>query len=87
MTAEARSEEAFIAQVRSLRTLCEAIFQRSNLISTDFADCSAWNVERTFWQGEGGVLIQFAISHHALGKLMTEEAQKALETLLAEKSK
>ena len=61
------------------------IFGRNNLIGTDFEDVSAWKIDRKFLQtSSGGILIQFAISHHALEKIATEELDKALATLLEE---
>ena len=46
------------------------IFGRNNLIGTDFEDISVWNIDREFVQASaGGILIQFAISHHALAKI------------------
>ena len=61
------------------------IFGRNNLIGTDFEDVSAWKIDRKFVQtSSGGILIQFAISHHALEKIATEELDKALAALLEE---
>ena len=72
-------------RIQALRTLCAAIFGRSNLIGTDFADVDAYNIERRFSQGESGVLLQFSISSHALGKIASKEVGDALKTLLAGK--
>ena len=69
----------------ALWRLCQAIFgPRSNLIGTDFADVQLWVVERKFPQDANGVVIQFAISNHALEKVIaTQESADALECLLA----
>jgi hypothetical protein len=57
------------------------------LIGSDFADISAWTVKREFPQDPGGgMLIQFSISHHALGKIYdSEETVRAVEVLLGER--
>ena len=40
-------------------------------------------VKRDFAQGDEGVRIQFTVSWHALGKVLTAESDEALEVLLA----
>lgn len=79
---------ANMSKERALQVLCARIFDRNNLIGSDFADVSAWTVERKFTQDRGGgMLIQFAISHHALGKVHdSEESVKAAEVLLGDQS-
>ncbi len=55
---------------RAVQQLGRIIFGRNNLIGTDFEDAKALRIERKFTQdSHGGVLIQFSISNHALGKL------------------
>ena len=67
----------------ALQKLCGVIFGRNNLVGTDFRDILAWNVERKSVQEvEGGVLIQFVITNHALGKLDFSGTHDALELLL-----
>ena len=68
-------------KVRALMTLGKAVFDRNNLIVTDFEDTKAFQIEREFSQGQTGVLIQFSISHHALGKIATADTCKALDVL------
>lgn len=60
-------------QVEALRTLCAAIFGRNNLIGSDFADVKAWQVKRKFEQDSNGVLVQFCISNHAIGKVTSSQ--------------
>ena len=68
---------------RELQRVGRYIFGRNNLIGTDFEDVSAWQIDRKFVQtSAGGILIQLAISHHALGKIATEELDEALAALL-----
>ena len=57
----------------------------TNLIGTDFELASAVKVETEFIQdpGNSGVLLQFAISNHAIGKL-DGAGHDALITLLPE---
>ena len=67
---------------QAVKKLC-GLIGRGNMIASDFADMKAWEVERPFPQDSGGgVLVQFTISHHALGKLAPQELQEALDTLL-----
>ena len=72
-------------KIHALRDLGEAIFGRNNLIGSDFDDVDARVVERKFEQDSRGVRIQFCISTHALGKVMSKEASAALDILLDEK--
>ncbi len=63
---------------------CESLFN-ANLIPTDIEDAVAHRVEgRDFWQGRGGVPIEFTVSHHMIGKLSDDDAHKALELLLGD---
>ena len=67
---------------RAVQQLGRIIFGRNNLIGTDFEDAKALRIERKFTQDpHGGVLIQFAISNHALGKL-DPKVHDALDGLL-----
>ena len=66
---------------RALQVLAKALFCKSNLIGSDFKRASAVDVNIEFPQGSGGVFIQFAVSHHALGKVITEEVSEALKVL------
>ena len=68
----------------ALKKLC-GLIGRGKLMGSDFADIKAWKVERPFPQDDsGGVLIQFTISHHALGHISpAQEKQEALEVLLS----
>ena len=77
-----------MSKERALRVLCARIFGRNNLIGSDFADVSAWTVKQKFPQDPGGgMLIQFSISHHALGKIYdSEETVRAAEVLLGDES-
>ena len=79
MTKENKERE----KARALQKACREIFGRNNLIGTDFDDAKALRVERPFLQdSRGGVLLQFTISNHALGKIMTKELHDALNVLL-----
>ncbi len=69
-------------QIAALRKLGAALFGRNNLIGTDFADARASRVVSQFVQDGAGIHIQFAVSNHALGKVMTREVSEALDTLL-----
>ena len=54
---------------RALQKLCKVIFGPNNLTGTDFRDVMAWRVKRQSAQElEGGVLIQFVVTSHALGR-------------------
>ncbi len=70
-------------QVKALKQVVgRLLVDRSNLIGTDFADVSASKTEREFPQDTGGgVLIQFAVSHHAIGKLGDPSLADALKTM------
>lgn len=70
-------------KVDALKKLGAALFVRNNLIGTDFEDVAAELVSRDFEQGDEGVRIQFTVSTHALGKVLTEDSAEALEFLLA----
>ena len=73
-------------RTQAVRILCSRIFGRNNLISSDFEDVDVWKVEREYTQtSSGGVLVQFSISLHALGKIMDEEAHDALVALMQDK--
>ena len=75
-------------KTRALRTLCAKIFGRNNLIESDFEDVSVWRIERHFEQdSHGGLLIQFSISYHALGKIMDAKTDDALLELYSDKYK
>ena len=51
--------------------------------STYFEDAKALRIERKFTQdAHGGVLIQFSISNHALGKIASTALYEALDNLL-----
>ena len=68
---------------RALRLVGRTIFGRNNLIGTDFAGVSAREVDTEFEQdSSGGIRVCFSVSHHALGKIMTEELSEALDRLL-----
>lgn len=70
-------------QIEALWTLCAAIFGRNNLIDSDFADVKAWQVKRRFSQDSNGVLIQFCISNHAIGKVTSsQEIADAIDVLV-----
>ena len=70
------------AQIQAVRTLCSAIFGPNNLSATDFADVRAWQIARRFSQDNNGVMIQFCVSNHALGKVTNEDVKAALGVLL-----
>lgn len=70
-------------QFVALKKLGAALFGKNNLIGTDFKDVAAEEVKRDFVQGDNGVRIQFTVSSHALGKVLTAESAEALEFLLA----
>lgn len=73
-------------RTRAVRILCSRIFGRNNLIESDFEDMDAWKVQREYKQASsGGVLVQFSISLHALGKIMDDEAHDALVVLMQDK--
>lgn len=69
-----------------LQSLGRLIFGRNNLIGSDFAHAKAWEIKHEFPQDPGGgVLIQFAVSYHALGKLaMSEQDADAKQAALSE---
>ena len=68
---------------RAVQQLGRIIFGRNNLIGTDFEDAKALRMERKFTQdAHGGVLIQFSISNHALGKIASASLYEALDNLL-----
>ena len=72
---------------RALQKLCKVIFGRNNLIGTDFLDVMAWRVERqSIQEFGGGVLIQFVVTNHALGKVANQDVEEALGILLPEGS-
>ena len=70
-------------QFVALKKLGAALFGNNNLTGTDFKDLAAKRVKRAFQQGDEGVRIQFTVSSHALGKVLTAESAEALEFLLA----
>ena len=81
------SKQLEMSTGRAAKELCRIIGGRNNLVGTDFADGKAWKIKRPFAQDpEGGYLIQFAISHHAIGKLSSPELQTVIETLLGKNS-
>ena len=59
----------------ALKEVCRAIAGFSNAIPTDFHGIKAWEINRKFTQGEGGLLIQFAISNHAIGKAVRSQEE------------
>ena len=68
---------------RALLELGRIIFGRNNLIGSDFEDAKALRIKRKFVQDSaGGILIQFSVSCHALGKVDSKELGDALEKLL-----
>ena len=67
-----------------MKTICAALFGRNNLIGTDFADLKAERKDHEFCQDSAGVVFQFCVSNHALGKVMTEDVSDALNKLLTE---
>lgn len=68
---------------RALQKLCKVVFGRNNLTGTDFRDVMAWRVKRQGAQElEGGVLIQFVVTSHALGKVANQDVNDALDVLL-----
>ena len=70
-----------LTKEQALQALGRALFGKNNLIASDFQQTSAKNVKLNFLQDSEGVLIQFAVSHHALGKALDQEAYDALEVL------
>ena len=64
--------------------LCEAILCSKNLmIKSEIEDVSVWKIKGGFPKNRPeGILIQFAISDKVLEKALTEETQKALQTLI-----
>ena len=70
-------------QFVALKKLGAALFGSNNLTGTDFKDVTVQQVSRDFQQGDEGVRIQFTVSSHALGKVLTAESDEALEVLLA----
>ena len=68
--------------VRSLRAIGLAVCGRNNLISSDFADVSAVEMEREFSQGVHGVRITFTVSNHALEKVSSEAVSDAINALV-----
>ena len=66
---------------RNLQTLCNALFGRNNLISSDFDDIKVWRVDWDFDQSQMGRRIQFVVSDNATGKIMTDELLEALQAL------
>ncbi len=74
----------------TLRTFLQGVFGRNNLIGTDFIGIRAWHIDddkritTKFVQSTGGaVLVQFAISTHALGKLSRGTQERARELITA----
>ena len=74
-TDEARRRQA-------IQKIGKILFGRNNLIPSDFADARAFEVERPFFQDRAGVLIQFVVSHHALGKIEDGTLGETIELLL-----
>ena len=70
-----------------LRKLGPALFGHNNLMGSDFADVSAYRVNRDFPQDQTGILIQFVVSNDAVGKIHSEDVSEALATLLDGTSK
>ena len=68
-------------KIRALQTLGAALFGRNNLIGSDFDDVGAWKVERKFAQDGNGILIQFSVAWHAIGKVQSAEVSEALDVL------
>ena len=68
-------------KTKALRTMGAAIFGRNNLIDSDFEDVGAWRIQRTYPQDGNGILIQFSISWHAIGKVQSTEVSDALDIL------
>ena len=73
----------------TLKAFLQGVVGRSNLVGTDFIGIRAWDVEgdritTEFVQSTGGaVLVQFAISTHALGKLSGAIQDRAHELIEA----
>ena len=66
----------------AIQKIGKIIFGRNNLTASDFADARAFEVERPFFQDRAGVLIQFVISHHALGKIADGTLGDTIDLLL-----
>ncbi len=66
----------------ALLKLGAAIFGRNNLIGSDFDHIHLEETEADYEQDRAGVLIQFSISWHALGKIATEQTCEAITVLL-----
>ena len=66
---------------RALKHVVRRVVVDSSLTGMDFADVNASRTEREFPQDGGGVLIRFAVSYHAMGKLDDEELWNALSVL------
>lgn len=62
-------------KVDALKEVCRSIAGFSNAIGSDFHGITACEIEHDFSQGKGGLLIQFAISNHAIGKAVRSQAE------------
>ena len=73
-------------KICAVRDICAAVFGRNNLIDSDFEDAKGEIVDRQFLQSERGLLIQFCVSTHALGKVHKENLGDWIDTLLGSES-
>ena len=83
-----REEEDHRRRVRALQVVCGVLGGRHNLIATDFAEVGAESTPGglpEFVQSpSGGVRVHFVVSHHALGKIATEDSAAAMRVLRGE---
>ena len=68
----------------ALKRLTQAVVVDRNLLHAgDLASIQAVEVnDLPCEQGQTGILVQFAVTHHALGKVMTSELSDDMDTLL-----
>ena len=60
--------------LRALQRFGSAILtERTNLIGSDFADIRVHQIERNFPQDSNGVVVQFIVSNHAIGKVLANQ--------------
>lgn len=69
-------------QHRAFMKFCGVLFERSNLIGTDFQDIVVNKIESEFEQDRAGLRIEFSVSHHAIGKRLNEEMSEAYNVML-----